>query len=178
MNPLWAALLIFCLRIGDVSFGTMRVVFLVRGNRGIAALMAVCEATVYLLAIARVLKGDLTTPLIIGYATGYATGTALGITLEQWLAIGSVLVRVISQEPWPMLQQRLLEQHFGVTALRGEGRNGEVQVLFINSRRRRVNELVRMIGSADEDAFVTVDPVSKAIGGHLPVFPRATALKK
>ena len=178
MNPLWAALLIFCLRIGDVSFGTMRVVFLVRGSRGIAALMAVGEATVYLLAIARVLKGDLTAPLIVGYATGYAAGTALGITLEQWLAIGSVLVRVISQEKGPMLQQQLHDHHFGVTALRGEGKNGEVRVLFINARRRRVSELLRMIRAGDDDAFVTVDPVSKAIGGHLPVFPRATALKK
>ena len=156
----------------------MRVVFLVRGIRSLAALMAIGEAVVYLLAIARVLKGDLNTPLIIGYATGYAAGTAIGITLEQWIALGSVLVRVISPQHGSLLRQQLHDQQFGVTALRGEGRSGEVQVLFINARRRRVRELLETVRATDADAFVTVDPVSMAIGGHLPVFPRATAVKK
>ncbi|MBV8781725.1 MAG: DUF2179 domain-containing protein [Phycisphaerae bacterium] len=178
MNPWLAGLLIFCLRIGDVSFGTMRVMFLVRANRILAALMAIGEATVYLLAIARVLKGDLTPPLIIGYATGYAAGTVVGITMENWLALGLMLVRVISAEHGPRLRESLLAQHFGVTAVRAEGRAGEVHILFINVRRRRAAKLLESIRTLDPDAFVTMDPVSRAIGGHMPIYPGAAAIKK
>jgi uncharacterized protein YebE (UPF0316 family) len=57
---------------------------------------------------------------------------------------------------------------FGVTVLSGEGRGGEQDILFIVALRRRGQELLNLIRRVDDGAFVTIDPVQKAMGGYLP----------
>ena len=50
----------------------------------------------WFLAISRVMN-DLDNPAnFVGYAGGFAAGTFLGITLEQWIASGSVLIPVVT----------------------------------------------------------------------------------
>ena len=44
-------LLIFCARIVDVSCGTVRILFLVRGRRALAAMIGFVEVMIYLTAL-------------------------------------------------------------------------------------------------------------------------------
>ncbi len=178
MPVLAGALLIFMLRICDVSVGTLRVMFMVRSNRLLAALMSIGEASIYILAISRVLKSDVTPPMLIGYACGYATGTAVGITLERWIAIGSVIVRVISPSYGPEIRDALLAENYGVTSMRGEGRDGEVLILFAVTRRRGLKRLLECVRRLDEEAFMTIEPIAQAIGGHQPVAPILSGVEK
>lgn len=52
----WGALLIFCLRIIDVSCDTMRVIFAIRGKRVIAASLGFIQALVWIFAVANAVK--------------------------------------------------------------------------------------------------------------------------
>ena len=52
----WGALAIFCLRIVDVSCDTMRVIFAIRGKRGIAAMLGFIQALVWIFAVANAVK--------------------------------------------------------------------------------------------------------------------------
>jgi uncharacterized protein YebE (UPF0316 family) len=115
---------------------------------------------------------------MLGWAVGFAAGTVVGITIEKWIATGHILMRVISVSHAPELRQALLQESIGVTALAGEGRDGEVQVLFVVAPRRRSKELLRLVQKIDRQAFITVDPISQAIGGYMPVATEATALRK
>ena len=56
MNVALSALLIFFLRILDVPVGTLRVMYMVRGDRRKAVPLAFVESLVWLYAISRVMK--------------------------------------------------------------------------------------------------------------------------
>ena len=181
------ALMIFCLRICDVSVGTVRVLFTVKGYRLIGAALGIIESAVWIFAISR-LFGKVNDPLsMAGWALGFGTGTAVGITLEQWIGHGHVLVRVISPRHAVRLKSLLVSEGYGVTSLNGQGRDGgDVVVLFVLAPRRRQKLVLRNVQHIDPDAFITVEPVSQAIGGYpasaadgsLVVAPSPAAMKK
>lgn len=162
------ALFIFVARICDVSVGTLRVMYTIRGNRWYAAMLGLVEAAIWIIAVRQVFNRLDNYWNILGYAAGFATGTFIGITLEGWIATGWVLARVISRNASQQVRAALLERGFGVTAVRGEGREGELMILFVVARRKRGEELLRTVDQADDTSFVTIDPVSRAIGGYLP----------
>ena len=179
MEVFLGALLIFCLRIVDVSIGTVRTMFTVRGYRVVAGLLGIIESGVFIFAISRVLGEAGRDPIkMIGYACGFAAGVVLGITIEKWIGSGTVLIRCISPRHSVRLRANLLNEGFGVTSVVGEGRDGEVMILFIVAPRRKGNAAIGVIQAVDSDAFITVEPVSRAIGGHMPYSVDANSLKK
>src|SRR5690348_6220114 len=98
MHPLLGALLIFLLRIVDVSIGTLRVMYMVRGDRAKTVPLAFVESGVWVFAITRIIK-QVDNPLnMVAFAAGYAAGTMVGMTLERWIASGHILVRIISDK--------------------------------------------------------------------------------
>jgi uncharacterized protein YebE (UPF0316 family) len=178
MHPLLGALLIFSLRIVDVSIGTLRVMYMVRGERAKTVPLAFVESGVWVFAITRIVK-QVDNPLnMLAFAAGYAAGTMVGMTLERWIASGHILVRVISDKAdHGELLGAIRGAGFGVTVVHGQGRAGEQAILFVVALRRRGRELLDLIRRLDDDAFVTVDPVSRAIGGYLPA-SAAAGLRK
>jgi len=52
-----------------------------------------------------------------------------------------------------------------VTAVQGQGYEGNVLVIFVVSPRRRESEVLAAVKHVDPEAFITVEPVSRAIGG-------------
>jgi uncharacterized protein YebE (UPF0316 family) len=102
-----------------------------------------------------------------GWAFGFGAGTAIGITLEKWIGHGHVLVRVISPRHAVRVKSLFVEEGFGVTSLRGQGRDGrDVVVLFIVAPRRQQRLVLENVQHIDPDAFITVEPVSQATGGY------------
>ena len=183
MDAILGALLVFGLRICDVSIGTLRSLYVVRGERKVAVPLAFVESLIWIFAMSKIM-GQITTGNyynMFAYSAGFATGTLLGITIERWIASGWILVRVITKED--ALTRAIRGRDFGVTEVQGEGRFGEQSLLFIVAPRRRGNELLELVRQTDENAFVTVDAVNTAMGGYLPTAPRmaasaATALRK
>src|ERR671927_1009292 len=100
LHALAIALGIYCLRICDVSIGTVRTLFTIRGYRMRSFLLGAVESAIWIFAISRVMKyvnsGE-SIWNIVGWAMGFATGTVVGITFEKWIGSGTVLVRVISR---------------------------------------------------------------------------------
>lgn len=175
MDVFLGASLIFFLRLCDVTLGTLRTLYVVRGDRLRAVPLAFVESFIWIIAISRIMK-EVTagnTHNMLAYAGGYAAGCFVGITIERWIASGWILVRVITRDH--ALTGAIRGQDFGVTEVRGEGRQGEQSVLFIVAPRRRGEELLKLVHANDHDAFITVDAVNTAVGGYLPVAPRAMA---
>ena len=93
----WGALAIFALRIVDVSLDVMRVIFAIRGKRGVAAVLGFCMALVWIFAVGNAVKHLDSVLHILGYAAGYAAGTFIWITIERAVAYGLSTVRIISR---------------------------------------------------------------------------------
>src|SRR6185369_373143 len=123
----WGALLIFCLRIVDVSCDTMRVIFAIRGKRGIAALLGFVQALVWIFAVGNAVKHLDSILHVFGYAGGYALGTYVGVTIERAIAYGVATVRVVSKTAGVEIAEALRDAGHAVTAFPGFGRDGAVE---------------------------------------------------
>lgn len=159
---LLTAVLIFSLRVVDVSLGTVRIVMLVRGQRRLAGLLGFFESLVWLLAAAQVLANLDSVWKMVAYAAGYATGTMLGATIEGWIAVGESLMRIVVPATAPPLAERLRREGLYATALSGEGRDGEVRVIFSVVPRRRVPQVVKLVRQIVPKAFITFEEVRRA----------------
>lgn len=155
-----SAALIFVLRIGDVSLGTLRIGYLVRGQRGLAGLFSFFESLVWLAAAAQVLT-HLDSPVkFLGYAGGYATGTVVGVSIERWLAVGETLMRIVAPVGSPSADEALRAEGYYVTVLNAQGRDGDVRVAFTVLPRRRIPQALRVVERANPQAFVTFEPTT------------------
>lgn len=176
MELLLSALLIFVLRVGDVTIGTLRMLFTVRGRKYVSASLALLESGIFIVALSRVMS-DLNSPYkMFAYAAGYAVGNFSGITVERWIGSGTILTHIIAKNA--VLLVGLREAGFGVTAMQGEGREGDVAILFVVAPRRRQRQLLGLIEQLDPTAFVTVDAVHRALGGYLSSTPLPSSVRK
>lgn len=77
---------IFLARILDVSIGTIRTMFIVKGNKIIASIFAFFELIIWYYAAREALNTDIDSILIpISYALGFGVGTYLGIAINNKL---------------------------------------------------------------------------------------------
>lgn len=169
-------LLIFAARVLDVSIGTVRNIYTIRGQRALSLGLGFIESLIFLTAISGVLSSELNVPRMIGYAGGYACGIYVGITVESWIASGYQIVRVIAKDS-PDLAATLRDEGWPLTQVTGEGRDGPTAILFLVMRRRRVPALLHAIRRAAPSAFITVESAGKVIGGVANV-AAGTALRK
>ncbi len=149
------ALLIFACRIVDVSCDTLRVLFAIRGKRGIAGALGFVQALVWILAVGNAVR-HLDSPLhILGYAGGFAAGTFVGITIEQMLAYGLAQLRIVSAHGGVEIAEALRDLGYGVTEFAGYGREGSVEVVSTVVQRAHVASVMRVVDRYDPQAFVT-----------------------
>lgn len=159
-------LIIFFARVVDVSLGTLRVLFIVRGQRLQAAVTGFFEVSIFLVALGMVLQ-DLDNPAkVIVYSLGFATGNYVGSLLEEKLAMGFSTIQIITRRNTPVcLASFLREKGFGVTSLEGEGRLGPRPVLLVTTQRKHLSRLLSIVDEVDPKAFVTILETRSIRGG-------------
>ncbi len=164
MGGPWGPLVIFCLRIGDVSLTTVRTILILRGQKVMVPVIAVFETLIWVLAIGSALS-HLNSPLhVAGYVLGFASGNVVGMWLEEKLAVGVVSAHVFSRSAGAAVARALRAQGFGATELLGQGRDGAVTVVLSVARRRDLPRLMDAAHGADAEAFVTVEEAREGRG--------------
>lgn len=153
----WGPLVIFGLRIVDVSLATTRMLLAVRGQRVLVPVIGFFEVLVWLFAAGSAIQ-YLDSPLhVIGYAAGFAAGNMVGLWVEEKLALGLATVRVISEHGGVEAADALREEGFGVTEFAGQGRHGTVEVVYTVARRSQVKRIISLVNEWAPDSFVTVE---------------------
>lgn len=164
-------LLIFLARIADVSLQTMRIIFTLKGER-IAALFGFFEALIWLMAIGQVMQHLTNVPCYLAYAGGFAMGSFVGLLIEEKLAVGSVLLRVITQSDPSALIDYLRKKGYGVTTIEARGVKGRVQILLMVIRRSDINLIAMEILKFNPKAFYTIEDVRRVRSGIFPIYAR------
>jgi uncharacterized protein YebE (UPF0316 family) len=161
-------LFIFCAETCVVTLCTLRTIFVSRGMKYLAPLLGFFEVFTWLFAIGQVMRnlGDLRCSL--AFAGGFTLGTFLGILIEQKLALGSVVVRVITHKGATGLVARLRAERFGVTCLAGQGATGAVEVIFTVVPRRELRRVLAILDELDPGIFYSVDALQSAAAGVTP----------
>lgn len=121
MELLFSALFIVVARIVDVSMSTMRVAFIARGKKYLAATCGFFEILIWITIVGKILTGTQHFVTYVAYALGFSLGTLAGMFLEERLAVGWSLVRVITTKPVEGVMHSVSEAGFGVTLQDGFG---------------------------------------------------------
>jgi uncharacterized protein YebE (UPF0316 family) len=151
--------LIFLLRVSDMTLDTMRVLFVMRGRKGITWILGFFQAAIFVLAIGSVLT-NLDNPLnLIGYAAGFATGNVVGMLIEERLAIGHIQLSVISPRYGAAVAEHLRQQGYAVTEIPARGRDGMVSLLNCSVLRRNAAKVRGLVSEIDGEAFITAEEV-------------------
>jgi uncharacterized protein YebE (UPF0316 family) len=153
------ALLIFFLRVCDMSLDTLRVLFVMRGIKKTAWVLGFIQSAIFILAIGKVLT-QLNNPLnIIGYAAGFATGNVVGMIIEERIAIGHILVNIISPRRGSAIVSHLRQNGYAVTELAGRGKDGMVSLINCSVLRKQVESVHGLVNEIDPEAFITAEDV-------------------
>lgn len=160
-NYLIMPLLIFCARVVDVSINTLRIMFVLNGKKNVAPILGFFEALIWLLAIGQIFQNINNPMSYLAYAGGFAMGTYVGMTIEEKLALGRVLVRVITPTPMPELLEYMKEKNFRFTSVGAEGRYGKVNLLFTVMKREDLKGYISNIKAFNDKAFYTIESVKR-----------------
>ncbi len=152
-------LFIFFARIFDVSLGTLRIIFVTKGMRKVAPFVGFFEVLIWLLAISRIMQDLDNWVSYVAYAGGFATGNFVGMYLEERLAIGHEMIRVITRKDATNLIEDLRNKGYGVTSVKAEGIEGEVAVIYIIARRSMIQEVLDEINQFNPRALYTVESI-------------------
>lgn len=163
MPPPLLPLLIFIAETVVVTISTMRIIFIGRGLKKMAAGIGFFEVSIWLFAIGQVMT-NLDSPLCFAaFAGGFVTGNYLRMTLEQRLAFGSVLVQVItsgdSRQPTALLR----DAGRGVTRVGGHGLRGPVEVVFTVIQRRKLADILKVVRQFDTNTFYSIAAFAASI---------------
>jgi uncharacterized protein YebE (UPF0316 family) len=152
-------LLIFLARICDVSIGTVRILFISRGNKYLAPLLGFFEVLIWLLAIGQIMQHLTNVACYIAYATGFAAGTYIGLRIEDKLAMGLMLVRIVTHRDATPLIERLQSANFGVTHVAARGVSGQVRVILTIIKRKDLRAVVKIIRKFNPNAFYSTEDI-------------------
>lgn len=168
---LWVVmpLLIFVARIIDQSLGTIRIIFVSRSLRKLAALVGFFESLIWLIAISQIIQNLDNWLSFIAFAGGFAMGNYVGIYLENKLAIGMLCLRIITHEDASELVDELRESKYGVTTVSATGASGNVRLILSVIKRSDLEGIQAIITKRVPKAFVSVEDVRSVKEGFFPV---------
>ena len=152
-------LLIFISRVIDVSLGTLRIIFVNRGMKYIAPVIGFFEVLIWLVVIGQIMQNLTNVTNYIAYAGGFAMGNFVGIFLEQKLAMGIVLLRIITMKNAKELITHFRDLGYRVTHVPAEANVGKVEIIFIPIKRKDIRSVIAAIRKYNENALYTFEDV-------------------
>jgi uncharacterized protein YebE (UPF0316 family) len=163
-------LLIFLARIVDVSMDTIRLIFIARGFKKFAPLIGFFQVLVWIITITRIMANLDNWTCYVAYAAGFAAGNFTGMILEEKLALGVEMIRVITQRKADNLISALKDNGFPVTTVNATGSFGEVSVLYIIVSRKYISKVLDLIRHYNPRAFYTIEDI-RFVSKTLPYNP-------
>ena len=160
--------LIFCARVIDVSIGTLRIIFVAKGLRNWATVLGFLESLIWILAISQVMQNLGSWQTYIAFAGGFAAGNYVGIAIEERIAMGNLIIRVITRHDAGKLVRHLRHAGYGVTSVDAQGESGQVKVIFTLVKRRQLAAIVKSIKKYSPNAFYSVEDVRFAKETYYP----------
>lgn len=171
---IWELLLILFAKVIEVSIGTMRVILISKGFRKPGTFLAIFEILLWVFIASKVIMGITDYPIKgLVYSLGFAVGIYMGSLLENRLAVGKVLIHVITNETDAVIIMKALrDAGHGVTSIDAHGKDSNRIVLMIFANRKNKNIIIDMIETMNPKALVVSNEVSILQGGYVSPWRR------
>jgi uncharacterized protein YebE (UPF0316 family) len=155
-------LLIFIARIGDVSINTIRIIYVLGGRRLTATLLGFFESFIWLMAIRQIFEHLDNWICYVAYPAGFAAGIFVGMIIEERIAYGKVIVRIITRKEITPLLTYLNSQRYRYTHVNADGPDGHENLVFTVLERDGLEMLLQELKTILPTAFYTVEKVNRA----------------
>jgi len=159
-------LLIVIARIVDVSLGTLRIIFVSKGMKYLAPSLGFIEVIVWLLAIGQIMQNLSNVVNYVAYGLGFALGNYLGILIEEKIAMGFVVLRVITRKSAQELKRYFSHCGYRYTLLDAMSDEGPVNVIYISVKRKNLKDMICNVKRYNPQAFYTVEDL-KTVSGNV-----------
>ena len=159
-NWIFLPLLIFVAQICNVSLETIRVIYVSKGIKYLAPIIAFFEIVIWLLAIEAILTDISNIAMFLGFAFGFALGTYVGLVIDEKLSVGRVLVRIVIPEGSDEEIVSFLQQgDYGVTSLDAQGSRGDVRMILSLVNRAEIPRIIEHLKTTNPNAFFSIEDV-------------------
>jgi uncharacterized protein YebE (UPF0316 family) len=158
-------LLIFLARITDVSINTIRIIYVLGGRRMTATILGFFESFIWLMAIRQIFEHFDNWVCYVAYPGGFAMGILVGMVIEERIAYGKVIVRIITRRDVSGLIAYLNENNNRYTKVNAEGPDGNENLVFTVMEREHLENLLTKLKEILPSAFYTVEKVNRAGDG-------------
>jgi uncharacterized protein YebE (UPF0316 family) len=158
-------LLIFCSRLVDVSLGTMRHIFVARGFKKFAPLLGFFEVLLWIVVAKQIFNEANSWHHYVAWAAGFATGNYLGLLLEERLALGLQMLRIITDQDCEALIKELTAEKHGISVVDGQGSQGPIKIIFTVVARKNLKQVIALVLKHNPTAFYSVEDVRNAQSG-------------
>src|SRR5690606_7412185 len=145
---------------------TIRIIFVMNGKRNIAPILGFFEAFIWLLAVGQIISQVDNVFAYLAYAGGFAAGTYIGMYVEERLAVGMAVLRLIAKDINEGMVEFLHENQFSYSLVDAIGRSGKVNIVFIVVKREKLERLVKRINEHHPQAIYTIENIRQVNEGH------------
>lgn len=159
--------IIFVAKITEVTFSTLRIILVNKGQRNLGFVLALIEIFFWVIIAGNVITDIGEYPMkAVMYGLGFGCGVYLGSLIEGKLAIGNVLIQaIVPLDQGILIAGKLREAGFGVTSVDGRGRESERKILFVYAKRKSSKDATEIITSIEPDAMVIAHESNAITGG-------------
>lgn len=132
------------------------------GRRWTATLMGFFESFIWLMAISQIFGHLDNWICYIAYPAGFATGIFVGMIIEERIAYGKVIVRIITRKDVNQLIDYLNDNELRFTHVNAQGPDGHENLVFTVLERERLEDVLYKLRDILPTAFYTVEKVNRA----------------
>ena len=168
MSGIILYLVIFIIKVFEVSLATLRIVLITKDERLKGAVIGFFEVIIWVLVVSAVLQDITADPFkIIVYASGFSVGNYVGSLLENKLAIGVTNIEVITHKnDGKKLANYLRTNGLAVTSVNAYGMHDKREILYLHVPRKKVKQTVNRIRDYKEDVVITINDIKPVYGGY------------
>ncbi len=151
---------IFFARIADVTLGTIKTNYIVKGKTKLAGLIAFFEVFIWFLVVKEALNTEIQSLwIVIAYSGGYAVGTIIGTYLSKTFINSLISVEVITSKVDNKNINKIRSAGFGVSVVNTDKnlQHTNNSILFITLNSRNLANLKKIIREIDKEAFMVVN---------------------
>ena len=151
---------IFFARILDVSLGTVKTVFSVRGKVLKAGVLAFIEIFIWFLVAREALNTDYDSIwIVISYAGGFTASSIIGTFISSRFVNTLISVEVTTSKATIENINRIRDEGFGVSVVNTTSSYDDANnnILFITLNSRNLDHLKEILQKIDPQAFIVVN---------------------
>jgi uncharacterized protein YebE (UPF0316 family) len=168
MTGILLYLLIFFVKIFEVSLATLRIVLITKDERLKGSMIGFFEVIIWVILASTVLVNISEDPFkVVVYALGFSIGNFTGSALENKIAIGTTNIEaIVHKTDGKELSIALRKIGLAVTAVDAYGMKDKKEILYIRVPRKQVNATIKLIRSFQKDVVITINDIKPIYGGY------------